>query len=437
MPRQYARRGFAHMANAQGKNEAVERNVAPLVNRIEKFDDTVFQRADFVARTGSVAPEIRWIVSVTRAQCKNIIGATHQTRRPIIVNLLIAEPFNIQRLTRYKMFEPFARLRLARQTARAAQNNICLTVFAQIARRRRAAGRTRFWKRERHGSGRARITHHAHNLGYHIARALDDYRVANADILARNLIGIMQGGIAHAHATNRDLLQFGNRRKRTCAPHLNVDILQHGCRLLRRKFMCDRPARRARYKAQPVLIVERINLIDHAVNVISQKRPTRLDILPMRQQFLRAGTHAKLRINGKPPSGEQPNHAGLGLRGQVGHLAPRISKKPQRPRGRDGRIKLAQTACRRVAGIGKFGLSGRFLAFIERVKIFRTHINLATHFRDFRRAFRQRVRNAGNGFQIFGDIFAHAPIATRCTTYQHTIFIAQRRRQTVNFGLRG
>ena len=70
MPRQYARRGFAHMANAQGKNKSVERNVAPLVNRIEKFDDTVFQRADFVARTGSVAPEIRWIVGVTRAQCK-------------------------------------------------------------------------------------------------------------------------------------------------------------------------------------------------------------------------------------------------------------------------------------------------------------------------------------------------------------------------------
>ena len=271
------------MANAEGKNKPIEADIAALVDRFEQFDDTILQRADFIARPRRIAPKFRRIIAEPCAQGENIIRCAEQACGPIIFNLLIAEPFHIKRLTRHKMLEPFARLRLACQTARAAQHDIRVAVFAQIAGCRRAAGRTFIWKGERLRSAWARLGHHAHNLRYHIASALYDHRVANTHILAGNLIGVVQGRIGNAHAANRDLLQFGNRRQCAGAPDLNVDILQYGGRLLRRKLMRDGPARRARHKPQPVLIVERVDLIDHAVNVIPQQRSAGLDILPVCQ----------------------------------------------------------------------------------------------------------------------------------------------------------
>ena len=125
------------------------------------------------------------------------------------------------------------------------------------------------------------------------------------------------------------------------------------------------------------------------------------------------------------------------MRWQVRHLSPRISKKPQGPSRRDGRVKLAQAARRRITRIGKFGLACRNLAFIERGKIIGTHVYLAAHFRDFRRALLQRVWNARHGFEIVCNIFTHAPVAARRAAHQHAIFIAQRRGQAVDFRLRG
>ena len=62
---------------------------------------------------------------------------------------------------------------------------------------------------------------------------------------------------------------------------------------------------------------------------------------------------------------EPVDHAGLRVFRHRAHLAPGIGEEAERPRGGDGRILLAQRACRRVARIGKNGVAGGLLTLVE------------------------------------------------------------------------
>ena len=115
------------------------------------------------------------------------------------------------------------------------------------------------------------------DLRDHIAGALDDDGVADADVLAGDLVGVVQGGVAHHHAAHGDGLQPRHGGDRAGAAHLQVDGLQHGAGLLGGELVGDGPARRARDKAQPPLPVQPVDLVDHAVDVIAHVRTARLE----------------------------------------------------------------------------------------------------------------------------------------------------------------
>ena len=108
-----------------------------------------------------------------------------------------------------------------------------------------AADRAFVWELVRLGVARPFFQDHAQDLRDHIAGALDHHRVADPHIQTRDLVFIVQGGIAHHHAADRDRLQPRHRRQLAGTAHLDLDILQHGLGLLGREFVGGGPARTA------------------------------------------------------------------------------------------------------------------------------------------------------------------------------------------------
>ena len=65
------------------------------------------------------------------------------------------------------------------------------------------------------------VRHHRDHLRDHVAGALDDDGVAVADVLARDLVLVVQGGAADDDAADGDRLQLGHRRQRAGAADLD------------------------------------------------------------------------------------------------------------------------------------------------------------------------------------------------------------------------
>ena len=93
------------------------------------------------------------------------------------------------------------------------------------------------------GSRGTTVHHDAYHLGNDVAGTPDDHAIANAQAaFARDLVGVVQGGIGHGHAADKYRLQPRHGRQGTGATNLDIDCLDHGQHFLRRIFVRHRPA---------------------------------------------------------------------------------------------------------------------------------------------------------------------------------------------------
>src|SRR5580692_4762349 len=136
------------------------------------------------------------------------------------------------------------------------------------------------------GAARALVEDDAEHLRNDVAGALDGHRVADADIEPLDLLFVMQRCVLHHDTADRHRLELGDRRQRTGAADLNLDVLDDGGRLLGGEFVRDRPARAARHEAEPFLPVEAIDFVDHAVDVVIEGGAFGLDLAVELQQRL-------------------------------------------------------------------------------------------------------------------------------------------------------
>src|SRR5579871_551586 len=123
------------------------------------------------------------------------------------------------------------------------------------------------------------VDHDIDHLRDHVASALDNDGVADADVAALaqhfalvadafDVIFIMQRDVLHNDAADADRLELADRRERAGAPDLDLDVAQHGHGALGREFVRDRPTRRTRDEAEPLLPVDAVDLVDDAIDVV-------------------------------------------------------------------------------------------------------------------------------------------------------------------------
>ena len=119
--------------------------------------------------------------------------------------------------------------------------------------------------------GRSR-RHDLDDLRDHVAGALDDDRVADAHVLARDLVRVVQRGARDHDAADGDRLAARPPASaRRCGRPGSMIASSTVVGLLGRELVGDRPARRAADEAQPLLPVEAVDLVDHAVDVVGQR----------------------------------------------------------------------------------------------------------------------------------------------------------------------
>ena len=125
-----------------------------------------------------------------------------------------------------------------------------------------------------------------HHLGNDLAGFLDDHGVAHADVLAGDLVGIVQGRSLHGRAGQPNRSQVGHGRQLARLTDLNADARDLGDRLLGLVLECDGPARALAPRSQPLALAQVVNLDHQAVGLKIERVPLLFPVLGVGDDLL-------------------------------------------------------------------------------------------------------------------------------------------------------
>ena len=145
-----------------------------------------------------------------------------------------------------------------------------------------------------------------------VAGPLHGDGVADADVLAvadrlavradaLDVVLVVERGVDHDDAADRDRLEAGDGSERTGTADLDVDAAEDGLPLLGRELVGDRPARAARNEAEPRLQVEPVDLVDDAVDVVVEPGAVGLERAVEVERLADVPTEPHARIGGQAP----------------------------------------------------------------------------------------------------------------------------------------
>src|SRR5581483_2322846 len=268
------------MTDAERIDEAIERDPAALLDRREEIAD----RGLAVAFLFFEADRL-----VALLQREDVGRFAHPAFVEEQFDLLFAEPLDVEGAARCEQFQMLDLLVRTGEFAGAAQPRAFLPGRSGLAHDfgvqraralfRKAVGLGVLW---------TFLDDHVDDLRDHIARALDNDRVADADIpaLAQHLptaadafdvILVVQGHVLDDDATDADRIELRRRCQRAGAADSNQHAAHHGERTLRGELVRDGPARRARDEAKPLLPVQTIDFVHDAVDVVVELGAFALD----------------------------------------------------------------------------------------------------------------------------------------------------------------
>ena len=340
-------------------------------------------------------------------------------------------------LREQKCLKPLDRLGGADEMPGAAAHHVGdAGLLIDLAHRRRAANRADLRENIGRSACGPLVEHDFENLRDHVAGALHDDGVADAHVLPRDFVLVVERGVPDDDAADRDRLQLGDRRQRAGASDLNLDPLEHGRRALRRELVRDRPARTARDETQPLLKRKIVDLVDHAVDVVAEGRALGFDRAVVRQHLLGRLAEPGQRVGRQTEAAHRLDRAELRRREGFADLAPGVGEEGKRPRRGDARIELAQRAGGEIARVGVDRLPRLGLARVERFEIGVAHIDFAARLEDARRAV-EPMRDRFDRAHVGGDVLALEAVAARRRPDELAVLVAQVAGEAVDLRLGG
>ena len=114
----------------------------------------------------------------------------------------------------------------------------------------------------------AMLARRADDLRDDVAGALDDHVVALADVLAVDVLLVVQRRARDGDAADLDRLEHGPRVERARAADANLDLVQPRRRRHRRPLECAREARTLVQRAELALLRDRVDLDHDAVDLV-------------------------------------------------------------------------------------------------------------------------------------------------------------------------
>ena len=271
-----------------------------------------------------------------------------------------------------------------------------------------------------------------------VSGALHHDTVAGADAEPRDLIRIVEGGVADNDAADRHRLQLCHRRQLAGAADLDVDIVEGRLRAFGRKLVCDCPARGAGDEAQTLLPVKAIDLVHDAVDVEGQVGALAFDAVILGEGVAGSGNGGEAVGDGKAPLPNGGDHGRLGGAGEGGRLSPAMREKAQGAPRRHTGVLLPQ---RTGGGVARIGELACFLARLSRFlgqplvqggEIGLRHINLAADLEDIGRIVWEVGGNVRDGAHIGGHVLARGTVTAGQRLDQPALFVAERAGQAVD-----
>ncbi len=423
--RQQPRGGLADLADAQPIDEAVEPDPAARLDRVEQFPDRLLAPAHLILQGQQLRP------ALPVGQGEDVGGRFDAPGLVEELGILLAQALDVEGVARGEMDQTLDDLRFALQAAGAAANCFALGLHRQAAANVAMILRLPFGQ-----IAGPFFEHHLDHLRDDVAGALDHHPIAGAEILALDLVLIVQGRPADHDTAHRHRLQHGIGGDRAGAADIGADFQQLGDRPLGGEFMGDGPARAAADLAQALLPVEPVDLVDHAVDVVGQAGAVGAQGVTEIAQLGGAVAHLGARIDLEAPGAELFEKFPMGSADRLADFALGVAEQRQGPGGGDGGIELAQRAGRRVARIGEQGLlAGLGALLVQTEEIGARHINLAAHLQHRRRRALQGLRQILQGLEIGGDVLALDAVAARGALDETAILVAQADRQPVDLRL--
>ena len=137
------------------------------------------------------------------------------------------------------------------------------------------------------------------DLRDHVARALDDDRVALADVLAVDVLLVVERRLGDGDAADLDRLGAAPRVERARAPDADVDLEELRLRRHRRPLEGAGPAQPAVERAEALLLVERVDLDDDPVDLVVELDALALPFGALARDVLERFVALRVRVGAK------------------------------------------------------------------------------------------------------------------------------------------
>ena len=293
--------------------------------------------------------------------------------------------------------------------------------------------------------GRAFIEHRAHNLGDYVARLVHDDGIALAHVFATDFVDVVQRGARDGGAGDRHRVELGDRREHTGAAHLDANLAQDGLFFLGRELKGNSPAWCAGGKAQVELLLEAVNLYDHAVDVVIEVAAVLERLGTELVNLGGCGAACHVGVDAKAGAAQPVEKFTLAVDVQRIGIGDGIDKGGQVAARRDLGILLAQAAGGGVARVGK-GVAALGIGLVVQTnKAALRHVDLAAHL-DGALAVGAHVseRRLGqvhghilDGTDVERHVLARGAIATCGRAYEGAVLVGKGHAQTVDLKLAG
>src|SRR5579883_3185184 len=280
----------------------------------------------------------------------------------------------------------------------------------------------------------AALDHRFDDLGNHLAGALDQHPVADAQVFALDIALVVQGGPLDGYAANVDRFEQGPGIDRAGAPDIDANVEQTCCDLRGGILKSNRPAWIAGDGAQFLLLHDIINLDDHAIDLVGQVEAIAFPLLAVLHDLIQIVGELDIGIDREAPFADQFQALPLAMHLHALDIADLIAKEVQLAAGGDARILLAQRASGGVARIGEKPAVADLL--VQLLEAFDRHIDLAAYLHALGNALAaQLLGNAADRAHVRRPVLANHAIPTRGPDDQAAFLIGQSHRQAIDFKL--
>ena len=244
--RQHLAHGLAHVADAQREQHAAQRLLLGSVQLVYDLGGDGGAHRDGVAR-GHALLGVGGCVGTARVQrgdgvdiqLVEVRDVMHQPGLDQLIDQLLAHAVNVHAAAADPVDQALLELR------GAVKRHAAIGHLAVLVHHGASAGGALGRHVPLDRIGPAPIQHRTHYLGDHVARFMNDDGIAHTDVLAADLVDVVQRGAGDGGAGDGHRVELRHGGEHAGAANLDADLSQHGGLLFRRELERDGPARRA------------------------------------------------------------------------------------------------------------------------------------------------------------------------------------------------